>query len=513
MVTIKQIIRLYQAGKSQRSMERQLNICRPTIKKYLQAFQESGCSTEELLALSESDLEDLFGRARKSITYKSVTNITELEKLFPGIEKELKRVGVSRKLLWQEYKDQYPDGLGYSQFCYHFQQWQDRQQVSMHIEHKAGDKVFVDFSGKKLPVVDKVTGEEKLMEVFVAILPASQLTYVEAVESQKKEDFIKVVENALWYFGGVPAAVLSDNLKSAIEQASHYEPVVNATFQEFALYYCTAILATRAAKPKDKALVEGAVKLVYTRIFAPLRNQQFFSLQELNRAIHDKLQEHNTTNFTGRDYSRLMLFNQIEKSLLAALPQEKYELKMFKQATVYKSSHIWLGEDKHYYSVPYRYLKEKVKVVYSSSSVEIFHKHIRIAIHQRDKRPYLYTTQREHMPSAHNFVAEWNPEKFIKWGLAIGPATGEYIKKVLQYKLHPEQGYKACIGILKYADKATVGKDRLENACKRALFYESYSYRIISNILEKGLDKIDMDHEIHINLPPHENIRGKGYYK
>ncbi|UZR99035.1 helix-turn-helix domain-containing protein [Chondrinema litorale] len=216
MVTIKQIIRLYKSGKSQRSIERQLHICRPTIKKYIQAFQESGFSPEELLSLSESDLEDLFGRARKSITRKSVANISELEKLFPDMEKELRKVGVSKKLLWQEYKNKYPEGLGYSQFCYHFQQWQERQDVSMHIEHKAGDKVFIDFSGKKLCVIDKATGEEKPMEVFVAILPASQLTYVEAVRTQKKEDFIKVVENALWYFGGVPSAILSDNRTATV---------------------------------------------------------------------------------------------------------------------------------------------------------------------------------------------------------------------------------------------------------------------------------------------------------
>jgi transposase len=383
----------------------------------------------------------------------------------------------------------------------------------MHLEHKAGDKLFVDYTGKKLSIVDRQTGEIRQVEVFVGILGASQLTYVEATESQNKEDFIGAVENALIFFGGVPKAIVPDNLKSAVAKSNKYEPILNETFEDFAHHYGTAILPTRANKPKDKALVEGAVKIIYTRIFAALRDQTFFSLQELNRAIQEKLDQHNKTPFQGKSHSRWQFFNEIEKSELAPLPQETYDFKKFSWTTVYKNSHVWLGEDKHYYSAPYRYVGEKVKVVYTKTRVEIYHKQVRIAFHSRDYSAYKYTTQKEHMPSTHQYVSEWSPEKFKNWATAIGKETRELVERIIESKQHPEQAYKSCVGILTFGKKYS--NTRLNNACKRALYYQNFNYLTVKNILEKELDLEPFEDLFaqQMTFSFHENIRGKEYYK
>jgi transposase len=384
----------------------------------------------------------------------------------------------------------------------------------MHFDHKAGDKVFVDFTGKKLAVVDPVTGEITQVEVFVAILGASQYTYVEAVADQKVASFIGALVNALIFFGGVPLAIVPDNLKAAVTQADRYEPLLNDIFQDFGNHYQTTILPARAYKPRDKALVEGAVRIVYNRIFAPLRDQTFTSLAALNQAIRDALIPYNQINFKGRSTSRYSLFEELDKPALQPLPARPYELKKYVKATVYKTSHVWLGEDKHYYSVPYRYMGKKVKIAYTTHSVEVYYNYQRIAAHPREKGHYRYTSEKSHMPSTHQFVSDWNPEKFIRWAGDIGPHTRFLIEQILEKKPHPEQGYKTCLGILTLARK--VGKQRLEKACDRAAYFNSYSYRVVKNILENGLEaqtwkppeKTANQHNVL-----HQNIRGKQNYQ
>ncbi|HYG40268.1 MAG TPA: IS21 family transposase [Cytophagales bacterium] len=512
MTTLRQIIRLKAEGNSNRETHRLLGVSRKAVDKYTKRIDALAISYQELLVLEDADLNELLESPKKEL-HSDPEKHYKLASLFPYLEKELKRVGVTRWTLWAEYKNKNPEGYTYSRFCHHFQQWQKNKEVSMHLEHKAGDKVFVDYTGKKLEIVDRQTGEVKQVEVFVAILGASQLTYVEATASQKKEDFIGAVENALIYFGGVPKAIVPDNLKSAVVKSDKYEPVLNETFEDFAHHYGTTILPTRAAKPKDKALVEGAVKIIYTRIFAAIRNQTFFSLQDLNRTIQEKLDQHNKTPFQGKSHSRQELFNEIEKSELAPLPQESYEFKKFSWATVYKNSHIWLGEDKHYYSVPYRYTGEKVKVVYTKTRVEVHHKQVRIAFHSRDYSHYKYTTQKDHMPSTHQYKADWNPEKFIRWATMIGKETKEVIERIIENKQHPEQAYKSCVGILSFGKK--YNNTRLNNACKRALYYQNFNYQTVKNILEKELDMqpIEDKAEVQMAFSFHENIRGKEYYK
>lgn len=381
----------------------------------------------------------------------------------------------------------------------------------MHFTHKAGDKLFIDYTGKKLTIVDRDTGELQDLEVFVCVLGSSQYTYVEASARQKKEDFIRSIENALWFYGGVPHALVPDNLKSAVTKSSRYEPKVNETFSDFAEYYETTVLPTRAYRPRDKAIVENAVRIIYTRVFAPLRHQTFHSIPEINKAILKHLEVHNSMSFRGREYSRYSLFEEVEKQELRPLPLKKYEIKSYAKGTVHKNSHFYFNKDKHYYSVPYRHIGKRIKIIYSDSLVEIFHKPERLAAHPREKKKYAYTTIKEHMPSHHRFISEWSSEKFIAWAGHIGENCKAYIVKILDKKQHPEQSYKSCLGVLHLTKK--VGNTRLDKACKRASNYGAYNYNIIERILKKGWDNLDEQIEQEIEMPSHDNIRGGHYYK
>jgi transposase len=322
---------------------------------------------------------------------------------------------------------------------------------------------------------------------------------------------VRCTENALWFYGGVPKALVPDNLKSAVTKSSRYEPKVNETFADFAEHYQTAILPTRSYKPRDKAIVENAVRIIYTRVFAPLRNDIFHSIKDINKAIQGLLEKHNAMSFRGREYSRYSLFKEVELQELRPLPLKRYEIKSYAKGTVHKNSHIYLGKDKHYYSVPYKHIGKQVKIIYSDSFIEVYHKYERLAAHTRQRQKYGYTTVAEHMPSHHRFVSEWSSEKFIAWAERIGENCKRYIMGILEKKQHPEQSYKSCLGILHLTRK--VGDQRLENACKRALDYDAYSYSMIERILKNGWDSIEEEPYENTDIPDHENIRGGNYYK
>ena len=507
MLQVKQIIRLYyKEGKSYRDISKLLGNTRKAVTKYVLLFKSTGLSYEDIKDYGESELYALLSEREKP----NGNRLEILESKFSGMEHELKSPGVTKQLLWSEYKVEKPDGYNYTQFCFHYNKWLKSHEVTMHFEHKAGDKMFVDFTGQKLKITDKITGELKEVEVFVSILGASRLTYVEAVASQKTEDFIKAVENAILYYGGSPSAIVPDNLKSAVKKADKYEPEINHTFACFGLHYDTTILPARSYKPRDKSLVEGAVKIIYTKIFAPLRHRTFFTVNELNEAVREELDRHNTANFQGKDYSRRQLFEQIESKELHPLPQTRFEIKHTVLAKVYKNSYIWLGCDKHYYSVPYRYIGKEVKIEYSRSIVEVYCEHERIAYHKRTYCKFGYTTIPEHLPSTHRFVSEWSPEMFIGWAASIGAETEKVVRIILAGKQHPEQAYKSCLGILSYGKK--VGYERLNNACRRADEHGSYSYRTVKTILTSNLDSLSKDNHYQHQLPIHENIRGSQYY-
>jgi len=511
MGLIRQILRLKKEGTSIRSIAETVKVSRNTVRKYLRLIEARSMELETALSMSDEELSGLIDPPDAKDDDNRYDHLMEQMSYF---ERELRRTGVSRWLLWSEYKAAYAQGYNYSQFCHHFQQWQQAQEVTMHFEYEAGDKLFVDYTGKKLELIDAQSGEVQSVEVFVAILAASQLTYVEAVRSQSKADFFGPLARCLHFFGGVPRVIIPDNVKAAVIKASSYEPELNPSMEDFAEYYQVAVMPTRAFKPRDKALVENAVRIVYSRIFAPLRKQTFHDLRSLNAAIKEKLAKHHRMQFQGLDYSRRDRFEAIEKKKLKPLPPALYELKEFAKAKVQKNAHVRLGKDKHYYSVPYSYIGKQVKLAYTSDQVEIFYQHSRIAYHVRSYQENRYTTLADHMPSHHRFIAEWSPKKFITWADKIGEDTGAYIRRVLESKTYPEQAYKSCLGILSFAKK--VGFKRLNRACRRAHTFQSYGYGVVKNILEKKLDELPLEEEQQqgqLELPLHDNIRGKDYYQ
>lgn len=509
MIKIRQILRLHCQGRSKVQIATQTGVSRNTLKKYLKEFTESKLTFEEINELNDKDLEDLFVKPEEKPVNEK---LQKLFSLFPAMEKELKKKGVTRYMLWEQYRRDHPDGFGKSQFKHYFAQWKAQVNPTMRMEHKAGDKLYVDFAGDKLSIIDQQTGELQPVEVFVAILGASQLTYVEAVMTQQKEDFIAACENSMYYYGGVPAAIVPDNLKSAVTKSSKYEPVLNDTFADFGEHYGTTILPARAYRPRDKALVENAVKIVYSRIYTKVRTGSYYSLEELNAAIKAALEEHNSAFLRGRNYSRRQQFEEVERATLMPLPPLRYELKKHLFATVAKNGHVGLSADKHYYSVPYRFIGKKVKILYSRHSVEIYYNYERIALHKRTKSAYHYTTDKDHLASTHRFVSEWTPERFTSWAESIHEDAKLYILKILDRKQHPEQAYKSCMGVLSFAKK--VGNERLIKACQRALGYGAYNYKTIQKILEKELDKRDgPDETDQLVMPFHDNIRGENYYQ
>jgi transposase len=512
MAKIRQILRYYSQGKSKLQIAELTSVSRNTLKKYIRRFKEEKYSIEQIESFSDQQLEDIFTPAIDE-PLKADHRFNHLQTLLPSYEKLMKKKGMSLQKLWEEYIKEYPNGYKSTQFHHYYQRYVSRANPVMVMQHKAGDKMYIDFAGDKLSIVDKDTGEIKEVEVFIAVLGCSQLTYLQAVESQKKEHLIEACENALHYFGGVPAAVVPDNLKSAVTKSSKYEPKINELFADFAQHYGMAVLPARAYKPKDKALVEGMVKIVYNRIYYSIQQNIYPSIGSLNQKLLIQLEELNNAPFKGRDYSRRQQFIEIEQSSLQPLPEHRYECRHQKIATVMKNGHVCLTTDKHYYSVPYAYIGKKVKILYSSLKLDIYYKYECIATHPRNQRKYQYTTLNEHLASSHRYITEWSPEHFINQALEIDKQVADYICKVLELKQHPEQAYKSCSGILNLGRKA--GKERLIKACRRASSFGIYNYPIIVEILEKNFDQLELDDEIknQNQMPDHDNIRGAEYYQ
>jgi len=385
MSKVRKVIQLYHQKRGKLFISEYLSISRNTVKKYIILYQLLNLSIDDINQKSDAELEELFSNNNtQSLTPK----LKAVYAFFPYMERELKKTGVTKYAMWEEYYKQHPDGLKSSQFCEHYRRWSKRVNPVMHMNHKAGDKMFIDYAGKTLELVDKDTGELTEVQFYVAILGASQYTYAEASESQKKEDFIVSTENALHYYGGVPAAIVPDNLRSAVAKSNRYEPTINETFLDFAEHYETTILPARAYKLRDKSLAEGAVKILYQRIYPVLRKQVFYNLKDMNKAIWKELEAHNNRKLTGRLQSRLEMFYEIERNKLSPLPVKRYEIKQIAFATVMQNGHVLLSKDKHYYSVPYQHIRKKVKIMYTSEKVEVYHKYIRIALHKRDMQPY-----------------------------------------------------------------------------------------------------------------------------
>ena len=506
MSKLKQIIRLREDGVALQTIAKAVDISRNTVKKYLRLIEVRGLSWHQLLQMDDNELEALLADSDPGDEQR----LSVLTSFFPYMEKELQRTGVTRWILWGEYRQKHPDGFSYSRFCDHFKQYRTSRSGSLRFEYKPGDKLFIDFTGKKLSVIDPSTGEVTDVEVYVAILGYSQLTYVQAVASQRKEDFISATENALHFFGGVPQVLIPDNLKSAVTKAGKYEAEINSTFLDFANHYGTTVLPARSYKPQDKAHVERAVNIAYSRIFAPLRNQVFYSLKSLNEAISDQLRAHNNKHFQNRPISRRELFDQEERKLLGPLPADRYQIKQSKEVTVMKNGYVQLN--KHYYSVPYRFIGRRVKLIYSATQVSVFYNRERIAYHLYSTKQFSHSTEKEHLASTHQFVSDWNPEKFTSWAASISPVVLDYITRILQTATYPEQAYRSCVGILSFEKK--VGRQRFINAIERATYYGAFNYTMIKKILHSGLDLVAFgDEEPAGTLPAHDNIRGPEAYQ
>jgi transposase len=505
IMDLRQLIQLKEKGFSNRNVAKALKIGRNTVNDYVSIFKKHAFSYTELSILSEKDLAELFPIS----DYKSNPKYEELAQYFSYFEKELTKPGCTLQTLWYWYLDKYPDGYRYTQYVTYYNLWSHKVKASGILHHKAGEKLFVDFTGKLLSYIDRSTGEIRKAEVFVGILPCSQYTYVQAVDSQKREDFIDALNGCLHWIGGVPKAIVSDNLKSAVSKGHKYAPLINKTLKDFALQYNCYVDPTRPYHPQDKALVEGAVNLVYQRIFYHVSKHTFFSLKELNEAIWERLEVYNKDLcFQNQKITRYQRYLEVEKEFMADLPPSPYQIRYYRNAKVQKIGHVFLSEDKNYYSVPYRYIGHQVEVQYNKDLVEVFFRNDRVASHKRCYKAGHYTTVNIHMPSSHQAYNDWSPEYFENKAKAVGEFTHKYIHRLIAQYTYPELGYKQSQGILAFLK--AYKPERIENACKRGFEYQKSSYHTIEKILKNNLDMEDDLFKVPLNsIPVHENIRGR----
>lgn len=511
MFTVRQILRLYASGKGTKSISASTGIARNTIKKYLYRYVLSERTMDQIESMSDATMSRLF-LIKEPVTGTN-RRFNDLVPLLPSLSAMLKKRGITKGKVYDQYLLQCPDGYKISSFLEKLNHFMQVGKPSLKMTHKAGDKMFVDFTGQKLQLVDAHTGALKALEVFVAILGCSQLTFVMAVHSQCKEDFILCCERALHFFGGVPQAIVPDNLKSAVTKASKYEAQLNETFAAFAEHYQTFGYPTRTYKPKDKALVEGAVKISYTTIFSKIDCKVYHELDQINKDILMHLEVHNNAMLTGENYSRMQQFIELEKQTLQPLNPYLFEPQTTQLSTVNKYGHVLLSVDKRYYSVPYKLIGKRLKIKYTNTKLVAYDNNEMVAVHDRYIGKGLkYITTQDHLATQHKYAADWNPQKFMATASSISEIVAQYIAKILAREVYPEQSYKSCSGVLSFAKR--VGHTRLTNACKRADSYGIYNYGIIDQILRSKADEILMEDEIQdTNMPLHENVRGAQYYE
>jgi len=510
MHQVRLIIQLHGKGQGKRAIARHLSMSRNTVRRYLDRIEQSGYSLDELEALDDAALRLVCEPAPAEGPDERYAFLqAELPLLLP----ELKRRGVTRQLLWEEYRARQPTGYGYSQFCFYLNQRLAHGSVTAVFGHKPGEQMMIDFAGQPLRYVDEDTGQTVVCPVFVAVLPFSNMTYCQALPRADQSSFAHALGEALRYFGGVPQSVLFDNGRQAVIKADRYEPVFTELAGQLAAHYRFYFMATRVRKPRDKPHVEGAVRISYQRIYARLRHDVHGSLASLNHRVYEMVDAVNVRMMKNKGYSRRSLFDRKERALLQALPADPFVLTRTLQATVQRDYHVWLGEDKHFYSVPYRWVGKRVSVTYSDQSVEIYAGLERIAVHRRRHQAYGYSTTHEHMPSSHQAVHRsrgWDKTYFLAQAEQIGPSTRKAIAQVLGRKQYTEQNYKSCLGILRLRDHYT--PQRLERASGMAAEHGAASYTVIKNILKNRTDQIAEQEEIPFTTPQHDNIRGADQY-
>jgi len=505
MRKIREVFRLkFDCDISNRQIAKSCNIARSTVGEYLFRFQQAALSWPLPQDIDDNQLEQLL--------YPQLPALPAHERPLPDwsyIHQQLRQKSVTLMLLWQEYKEIHPQGYQYSQFCHRYRQWAAKIDPVMRQEHRAGEKLFVDYAGQTMPVYDLHSNQMREAQIFVAVLGASNYTYAEATWTQSLPDWIASHGRAFAFFGGVPKLVVPDNLKAGVKKPSFYEPEINPTYLDLVNHYGTVVIPARVRRPKDKAKVETGVQIVERWILARLRNRQFFSLQQLNHAIAELLADLNNKPFQKLPGSRKSAFESMDRPALNPLPSQPYQFAEWKKATVNVDYHIEVH--RHYYSVPHALIKKKIDVRITNNTIECFYKSKRVASHIRSHHKGRHSTVKEHMPKSHQKWAEWTPQRFVRWAAKIGPHTQSLIENVLNSRAHPQQGFRSCLGILRLAKG--YGNDRLEAACRRAVAIGGTSYRSVESILKHNLDQKPLPDQSSKNPPiEHINIRGARYY-
>ncbi len=507
MRKIKEILRLrHGLGLSIRQIAQSCSISHGGVANYLQRAQ--------VAQLSWPLPEDLDDAAIEARLFPSATNTPARGAPLPDFQRIHQELRSHRhltlSLLWQEYKQNHEDGYQYSRFCQLYRSWQRKLDVVMRQEHRAGDKTYVDHAGPTVPVIDPESGELREASIFVAVLGASSYTYAEATWTRDLHDWIGSHVRAFAFFHGVTEAVVPDNWRTAVAKACWYEPDLNPTYRDFAEHYGTVILPTRVRKPRDKAKVESGVLVVERWILAALRHRTFIGLVALNRAIRELLDRLNQRKFRKLDASRAELFEGLDRPALKPLPAEPFIFGEWKKARANIDYHIEI--ERHYYSVPFELRHEEIEARIRASTVEVFHQNRRVATHVRSSVVGGYSTLPEHRPPNHQQYLEWTPERLIHWASKVGPSAAGVVDHILKSRRYPEQGYRACLGLMRLARRYPA--ERVEAACSRALAVNACSYRSVKSILETGLDhqSIEEAKTPDAHRITHANVRGAAYY-
>ena len=503
-----EILRLkHEVGLTNRQIARSCGLTHPTVSNYLERAADAGLTWPLPEALDEEQLQALLFPASDDDGGPG-RPLPDMEQ----VHKELRKPFMTLQLLWEEYRADHSDGYGYTQFCEYYKRWKAPLEVTMRQRHVAGEKTFLDWAGKTLIWTDPDRGEFHPAYLFVAALGASNYTFAEAFADQRLPSWIDAHIHAAEFFGGVSRLWVPDNPKTGVNKACYYEPKINDSYQEAADYYGVAILPTRPGKPQDKPKVESAVLHAERRIMARLRHQTFFSLAELNAAIRTCLDELNARPFQKMAGSRLLLFEELDRPALRPLPARRYELGEWSDAKANIDYHVQV--DWHFYSVPYALTQKKIAVRLCAHTVELFHKGRRIAAHARSRVRGGYTTEPSHRPKAHEKQLDWTPSRLVDWARTIGPECTRVVTNILESKPHPEQGYRACLGLMRLG--RGYGHERMEAACRRALVLDACSYRSIQSILKTNLDQQpipEQDEALATPVSDHDNIRGEAYYQ
>jgi transposase len=504
MRKIAEALRLKAAGLSTRKIASSLGLGQSTVSDYLKRVERAGLSWPLPEGVGDAELERRL--------FQPIGGATRLGLSVPDwaqVHRELRRKGVTLALLWEEYRADHPDdGYGYSRFCELYRRWEGRLAPTMRQHHVAGERAFVDFAGDTIEIVCAETGEVRRAQLFVGVLGASNYTYAEATWTQGLSDWIGAHVRMLGFFGGVPGQLVSDNLRAGITKACFYEPKVNRTYADFAAHYDTAVIPARPYKPRDKAKAEVGVQLVQRWIAAALRNRRFGSLAELNAAIRELLERFNGKVTRHLGASRRDLFEALDKPALRPLPAAPYAYAEWVERKVGLDYHVEI--ERHYYSVPHQLLRRKVWARVAARTVEIFHEGQRVASHVRTSGNRKHTTVSAHMPASHRRYAGWTPAEIRRRAEQIGPNTGALVDLILRTKPHPEQGFRACLGIVRLAKPH--GRDALEAACLRALEIGGTSYSSVNSILKNNLHRRRPEKPADGPAITHPNIRGADYF-